>query len=62
VKEKVNANADEHKKYKEAVEKYIADEFTNLEGFDLLDETNRYEIIFPAGWKHKSFDFQPIPN
>jgi hypothetical protein len=28
------------------------DKLNNLDGFDLLDETNRYEIIFPAGWKH----------
>lgn len=32
--------------------KYVIDEFANLDGFDLLDETNRYEIIFPPGWKH----------
>ncbi len=51
VKEKQGANTEERKKYREAVEKYIADEFGNLDGFDLLDETNRYEIIFPGGWK-----------
>ncbi len=31
--------------------KYVADEFPNLDGFDLLDEGNRYEIIPPGGWK-----------
>jgi len=41
---------DARKKFRQAVEKYISDEMSNLDGFDLLDETNRYEIIFPAGW------------
>lgn len=39
-------------KHRQAVEKYMVDKLSNLNGFDLLDETNRYEIIFPAGWKH----------
>jgi len=51
-KEKADASKDEREKYREAVGKYIADKLTNLDGFDLLDETNRYEIVFPAGWKH----------
>ena len=51
VKEKINADTEERKKYRQAVEKYITDELSNLDGFDLLDETDRYEIIFPAGWK-----------
>lgn len=45
------SDADEHLKHREAVEKYVANEFPNLNGFDLLDQTNRYEIVFPAGWK-----------
>lgn len=52
VKQKENPNLEERIKYREAVEKYVMDEFSNLDGFDLLDETNRYEIIFPSGWKH----------
>lgn len=52
VQEKADANAEERRKHREAVEKYVGDKFTNLDGFDLLDETSRYEIIFPAGWKH----------
>ncbi len=50
-KEEENVNAEERKRYREAIEKYITDELSNLDGFDMLDETNRYEIIFPAGWK-----------
>ncbi len=46
-KEKENADLDERKKYRQAVEKYINDEMGNLDGFDLLNETNRYEIVFP---------------
>lgn len=53
-KEKPKPDADERKKYREAVEKYVVDELNNLDGFDLLDETKRYEIIFPAGWKHSA--------
>jgi hypothetical protein len=52
VKQKENPNLEERIKYREAIEKYVVDEFSNLDGFDLLDETNRYEIIFPSGWKH----------
>jgi hypothetical protein len=52
VKQEENPNSEERIKYREAVEKYAMEEFSNVDGFDLLDETNRYEIIFPAGWKH----------
>lgn len=45
-------NVDERRKYRAGVEKYMSDEFNNLAGFDFLDESSRYEIIFPAGWKH----------
>lgn len=41
----------EGKKYRSKVEKYILEKLNNLDGFDLLDDSNRYEIIFPAGWK-----------
>lgn len=53
-KEKPEDDADQRKKYHQAVEKYMEDKFGNLDGFDLLDETKRYEIIFPAGWKHSA--------
>lgn len=52
-KEKENADLQERTKHKEGVEKFLATEMANLGGFDLLDAVNRYEIIFPAGWKHK---------
>ena len=48
---KENANLEERKRHRKAVENYVMDEMGNLDGFGLLDETNRYEIIFPAGWK-----------
>jgi len=50
-KMKPNPAPGEGKKYRESVEKFIAKEMNNLDGFDLLDENNRYEIILPAGWK-----------
>ena len=34
-----------------SIEKYITDEMSNLNGFELLDSTNRYDVIFPCGWK-----------
>jgi hypothetical protein len=49
---RVNATSDERRDYRKGVEKYIVTEMSNLDGFDLLDETNRCEIIFSAGWKH----------
>jgi hypothetical protein len=51
IKEKTDANLDERIKFREAVEKFATDNLSNLDGFDLLDQTNRYEIVFPAGWK-----------
>jgi hypothetical protein len=42
----------ERRKYRAGVEKYISEELGNLDGFDILDQTSRSEIIFPAGWKH----------
>jgi hypothetical protein len=54
VKQKENADLEERRAYRRGIEKYVADKMGNLDGFDLLEETNRYEIIFPAGWKQSS--------
>lgn len=54
LKEKKDANLEERRKFRRDVEKYVMDEMGNLDGFDLLDETNRYEIIFSSGWKQSS--------
>lgn len=51
-KEKDNADLEERRKYRAGVEKYMSEELGNLDGFDILDQTSRTEIIFPAGWKH----------
>jgi hypothetical protein len=32
------------------VKKYVAMHYTQLEGFILYDEKNRFEIDFPKGW------------
>jgi hypothetical protein len=53
VKEKSNPNVVERREFRSKLEKYATDEFGNLDGFDLLDESSRYEIVFPAGWKQK---------
>jgi hypothetical protein len=51
VKQKDNPTAEERKQYRAMLAKYVADEFPNLDGFDLLDGENRYEIVLPGGWK-----------
>ena len=45
-----NDTSDEHKKYKEAVGKYLNDSLPRLNGFAAFDDTNRYRINFPNGW------------
>ena len=51
-KEKPDANTEERSQHRAAVEKYVGSELTNLDGFDFLDQESRYEIVFPAPWKH----------
>lgn len=50
-KEKPDDDLEERRRYRAGLETYIAKELANLDGFDLLDETNRYEIVLPGGWK-----------
>jgi len=48
-------DVDVRSKRRRDIEKFVADEFSNLDGFDLLDEDNRFEVIFPpVGRKCKS--------
>jgi hypothetical protein len=51
VREKPDANQNERNDYREGVAKYVTDEMTNLNGFELLDNTSRYDVMFPSGWK-----------
>lgn len=51
-KMKANPAPGEGKQYRDAVEAYVNKQLNNLDGFDLLDDENRYEIIFPGGWRH----------
>jgi hypothetical protein len=50
---KPNPTLEERKQFIAGLEKYVTDEFQNLDGFDLLDDVNRYEIVFDSGWKKK---------
>jgi hypothetical protein len=43
-------NADDRRKYHEAVKKYVNDTITQLNGFAAFDDVNRYRINFPNGW------------
>jgi hypothetical protein len=46
-----NAALEQRKEFREAVKKYVKSEMPNLDGFSLFDESSRYEIDFPPGWK-----------
>jgi hypothetical protein len=35
---------------KKDIEAYVNEKFSNLDGFALFDENNRYQIDFPKGW------------
>ncbi len=48
---KDNPTPDERDKYQKAIEKWLSSEYPRLDGFIFFDETNRYEISLPAGWK-----------
>jgi hypothetical protein len=43
----------EYKQYAAKVIQYINTNLANLDGFVLYDNTNRYQINFPGGWKKK---------
>ncbi|MGH7845535.1 MAG: hypothetical protein ACREQW_10245, partial [Candidatus Binatia bacterium] len=36
------------------VSKFMARRLKELEGFAVLDRTNRYQVIFPKGWQDSS--------
>jgi hypothetical protein len=42
---------EELKNYRDAVQKYVYNDFPHLNGFAVFDEINRYRINFPNGWK-----------
>jgi hypothetical protein len=49
-----NATVEQRKAFQKAVREYLASETPNLDGFVLFDDSARFEIDFPAGWKrHK---------
>ncbi len=48
---KEGATKEERKKYREYLEKYADEQFSNLGGFVLFDEANRYQINLACGWK-----------
>jgi hypothetical protein len=48
------ASAEEHKKYHDAVKKYVDEKLPRLDGFAAFDDANRYRINFPRGWHTQS--------
>jgi hypothetical protein len=42
---------EEVQKYRQAVQKYLMVDLSGLNGFSLFDDSRRYEISFPPGWK-----------
>ena len=57
-KMKPDANLEERRKYRDAVAKYVTDDLANLNGFELLDAANRYDIEFEPGWKKQKLAIQ----
>jgi hypothetical protein len=47
---KADASIEERKKFRKELEKYVDKKLSNLNGFSLFDEMNRYQIDFPNGW------------
>lgn len=47
---KNDATKEEKERYRKDLEAYVAKEFSNLDGFTIFDEVNRYQIEFPKGW------------
>jgi hypothetical protein len=54
VQEKSYDSPEERRQYKAGVARYVADTFSNLDGFVLFDTTTRYEIDFPTGWEQSA--------
>ncbi len=46
-----NDTAEERKKYRDSVNKYVNEEMPRLSGFAAFDDANRYRINFPNGWR-----------
>lgn len=53
-KEKDKETSEERQQFSASVAKYVTGKFTNLDGFVLLDTSNRYEIDFPTGWEKET--------
>ena len=50
----VNPADDANKKQRRLeVVKYLNDDMTNLNGFEIFDHINHYEIVLPPGWKQQ---------
>jgi hypothetical protein len=43
-------DADDRKKYRDAVKKYVNDTLPQLNGFAAFDDFERYRVNFPNGW------------
>jgi len=46
-------NSSEHEQYINRLIEYINHDMGNLDGFVLYDNSTRYQINFPSGWKRK---------
>jgi len=48
---KANASREERKEFNQKVERWVHTNLSNLTGFTLFDERNKYEIHLPGGWR-----------
>jgi hypothetical protein len=49
-----SSTLDEKHKYYAEVAAHVAKEMSNLNGFELFDESNRYQVELPSGWKKET--------
>ena len=48
------ASDDEKHNWGTRLAKYITDELGNVDGFEMFDSTERYEVVFSNGWKERA--------
>lgn len=47
---KSDSSPEDRKKYRKKLEDYVNKEMSNLDGFVIFDDKNRFQIDFPKGW------------
>jgi hypothetical protein len=53
IREDVDAPGDVRHDWETTVCKFVGDQFSNLDGFVMLDESSRFQVIMPNGWTER---------